>query len=155
MDFWKSKVFWKVSLLPWIVLCDWFWSSPTNLHRQCNDFHPKILINLFRISFYKLLKIISMMNFGMLKKVWLFFFIFLIHSNAHSQICDHKKKFNQTWKKKNKVFTFFGFLRKTKLFRKCCDFPWNNFGLDISVCIVNVMFSIKKYLSNFFRISFD
>ena len=59
----------------------------------------------------------------------------------------------------NLVFLFQDFKGKPKfseraLFhREMVDLT--NFRPDIAVCIVNVMISIKKYLSKFFRISFD
>ena len=71
-------------------------------------FMKKTLINLFRISFYNLLKIIHMINLAMLKKLCLVFFfkhaktkfscqksenmclsVLKIRRNARSRICDH------------------------------------------------------------------
>ena len=71
-------------------------------------FIKKTLINLFRISFYNLLKIIHVVNLAMLEKLCLVFFfkhaktkfscqksenvrlsVFKIRWNARSRICDH------------------------------------------------------------------
>ena len=45
-----------------------------HLYCQCDNFHKKTLVNLFRISFYKFLNIINMFIFAMLTKLWLVFF---------------------------------------------------------------------------------
>ena len=73
------------------------------------------LIILFRISFYKLLKIINMINKAMLKKLCL---VFYFNGNKKKMIKNLRKCI---WA----CFTFSGFLRKTKLFRKCLVSPWN------------------------------
>ena len=69
-----SWIFGKIKFLgnclfsQWNVLCDEFFTSPTHLYCQCEDFHQKTLINLFRISFYSLLKIIHITDFQCLSR---------------------------------------------------------------------------------------
>ena len=51
LDFWKNQVFGKVSLFTVKFLCDQFWTSPTHLYRQFNDFHQKNIDKLVQDQF--------------------------------------------------------------------------------------------------------
>ena len=95
-------------------------------------FIKKTPVNLFRIRFYKLLKIINMNILAILTNLWLVFFFF---------------KFDY------KFLVIPNFSESALFYREMVSL--NFFGLDIDVCNVNSIIFIKKKFTNFFRISFN
>ena len=131
--------------------------------------------NLVRISFYELLKTINMINLVILGEkafflqVWLNKFLWSkiwecvfkrIKNTLIRNFLDFWPLnifFYQTWRKEKNILLFqdfwgkHNFLEHAFCHRKMVGVTI--FGRDIGFCIVNLMISIKKHLTNFFRIS--
>ena len=99
----------------------------------------------FRISVYKLLKILNMIVLAML--TILFLFSTLINKKIVIKMQDHPfKPIQNFWGKPN--------FPERALFL-CEMVGLTSFGLDKGVSIVIVIISIKSFLSNFFTVSFE
>ena len=68
----KTYFFGKCLFSPWFFWCDKFHTSPRRLYCLCDDFYKKkYLVNLYRIHFWELLKILIIIILKMLDKLCL------------------------------------------------------------------------------------